>query len=241
MSFTNTSLVEYARAQLGRPYWYGTVGDICSPELWTAKKKMYASYYSDARYEKAKARGDMGKKVHDCSGLIKGYLMSPSPDMAAKYVSKYDLSANGFHSNAQGGITGPISSIPEIPGLAVWKNNHIGIYIGNGKVIEAKGFDYGVVESDLAGSAFKEWFKLPFIEYGSDSAAPAPATPTRWRGRVVTQRDPLNIRPDPSTKRPPVGCLAKYSECYFDEERDGFAHLADGRGWCYMKYIKKIS
>ena len=41
---------------------------------------------------------------------------------------------------------GSIDTIPEIPGLAVWHKGHIGIYIGNGEVIEAMGSRYGVVK-----------------------------------------------------------------------------------------------
>ena len=168
---TNAGLVEYAKAQLGRPYWYGTCGDIASVKLWEGRAKAYPRYYSKARFDKMKERGDIGKKVHDCSGLIKGYLMSNSPDMAATYKKSYDLSANGFLKNAV--ESGPISSIPEIPGLAVWRNNHIGIYVGGGEVIEAKGFDYGVVKSALKGSTFAKWIKLPFITYGTQIEAPA--------------------------------------------------------------------
>ena len=33
MAKTNLGLVEYARKQVGRPYWYGTFGNIASPVL----------------------------------------------------------------------------------------------------------------------------------------------------------------------------------------------------------------
>lgn len=171
---TAAGLVEYAKAQLGRPYWYGTCGDVASQKLWDGRSKAYSRYYSKARLEKAKKRGDFGKKVHDCSGLIKGYLMSNGADMASTYIKKYDLSANGFKNEAVD--SGSIDTIPEIAGLAVWRNNHIGIYIGNGEVIEAKGFDYGVVKSKLSESGFVAWLKLPFIKYEKVSIE-APTAP----------------------------------------------------------------
>jgi len=34
---------------------------------------------------------------------------------------------------------------------------HVGIYLGNGKVIEAKGADYGVVETDLSKGTLTNW------------------------------------------------------------------------------------
>ncbi len=38
--------------------------------------------------------------------------------------------ANGMFENAK--VKGTIDTIPEVPGLAVWSDGHIGIYIGNG-------------------------------------------------------------------------------------------------------------
>ena len=48
-----------------------------------------------------------------------------------------DIGANQMYYNAK--ESGPISTIPDIPGLAVWHEGHIGVYIGNGQVIEAMG------------------------------------------------------------------------------------------------------
>ena len=42
---TNYGLVEYAKAQLGKPYWYGTFGQTASEALYTAKKKQWPVYY----------------------------------------------------------------------------------------------------------------------------------------------------------------------------------------------------
>ena len=41
---TNKGLVEYANAQLGKPYWYGTFGQNADAELYAAKKKQYPRY-----------------------------------------------------------------------------------------------------------------------------------------------------------------------------------------------------
>ena len=40
--------------------------------------------------------------------------------------------------------------MPETPELAVWRSGHIGVYVGNGEVIEAMGTAYGVVHTHLA-------------------------------------------------------------------------------------------
>ena len=173
----NLELVEYAKAQLGRPYWFGTVGDIASAKLWECKAKMHPEYYSHIRKVAMQNRGDIGKKVHDCSGLIKGALWSVNADTASTYKAIQDLSANGFFQNAP--QKGTIDTIPEIVGLAVWRNNHIGIYIGGGEVIEAMGFDYGVVKTKLSERNFTHWLKICFIDYVEATEKPTVVIPTK--------------------------------------------------------------
>lgn len=61
--------------------------------------------------------------------------------------------------------SGPIDTMPDIPGLAVWHDGHIGVYIGGGQVIEAMGTKYGVVKTELAGRGWTHWLKIPYINY----------------------------------------------------------------------------
>lgn len=174
----NIDLVKFARLMVGQVYWFGTYGQVGNAKLLAERAKAYPGQFSQKRINKAKERGDFGKRVMDCSGLIKNYLMSNTDNldvmpMPPSYDSKYDLSANSFHTKAS--EKGPIGSIPEIIGLGLWKNNHVGIYIGGGKVIEARGFDYGVIESNLSDVAWVEWFKIPFIEYVDGSIPEDPS------------------------------------------------------------------
>lgn len=41
----------------------------------------------------------------------------------------------------------------------------MGVYVGNGKVIEARGHKYGVVETNLAGRGWTKWGMLDWIDY----------------------------------------------------------------------------
>lgn len=159
MSKTAQGLVDYCKAQVGRPYWYGTYGQIATEELYKKKKKQYWDYYCWANdYEE-----QFGQKVHDCHGLIEGYLMSESADAEAKRISEYDRSANGAFRDSK--EKGDIDTILEIPGLCVYKSGHTGIYIGDGKVIEARGHKYGVVITDIKDRGWTHWYKHPDIEY----------------------------------------------------------------------------
>lgn len=161
MAKTAKGLVAYAKAQLGRPYWYGTFGQAASKPLYTEKKKQYPGYYE---WEYARETA----KVHDCVGLIKGYLWCDSPeDNTPVYNAAQDISANGMRDACI--KKGSISSIPDVPGVLVFMNRHVGVYIGNGEVIEARGHAYGVVKTKLAARAWTHWGYCPFINYETAS------------------------------------------------------------------------
>lgn len=169
---SSIGLVEYAKAQLSRPYWFGTFGQCATESLWDAKSKQYPKYYSDKRKTKMLERGDIGQKVHDCLGLWKGYMMSTGINAGAIYDPTYDLSADGIFNMAS--EKGSIDTLPDIPGIGLYKKGHFGVYIGGGREIEARGFDYGVLEDSVAGGRFTHWFKIPYIEYSSAEVIPEP-------------------------------------------------------------------
>lgn len=159
MAKTAKGLVEYAEAQLGKPYWYGSFGQLGTKDFYDQKKKQYPSYYNWS-YDAS----DAGKKVHDCVGLIKGYLWCDSPtDNTPTYNSAQDVSANGMYSACK--TKGAIATLPEVPGVLVFKDKHVGVYIGNGEVIEARGHDYGVVKTKVTDRGWVNWGYCPYIEY----------------------------------------------------------------------------
>ena len=63
------------------------------------------------------------------------------------------------------GRKGSIETMPDTPGLAVWKSGHIGVYIGSGEVIEAMDTRYGVVKTKLQGRGWSHWLEVPGIKY----------------------------------------------------------------------------
>lgn len=159
MAKTAKGLMEYAKAQLGKPYWYGAFGQAASEDFYKQKKKQYPNSYKwDYTPEVA------GQKVHDCVGLIKGYLFCDSPtDTTPTYNAKQDISANMMFDACV--TKGTISNMPDVPGLLVFMDGHMGVYMGGGEVIEARGHKYGVVKTKLAKRAWKHWGYCPFILY----------------------------------------------------------------------------
>lgn len=157
MGKTAQGLVEYAKAQLGKPYWYGTYGQAASKELYNYLKGKYPNYY---KWDYA---GEV-VKVHDCTGLAEGYLFCDTPeDLTPTYNPDIDRSANETLKSCT--EKGDISTIPEIPGVLVFYDGHEGVYIGNGEVVEARGRKYGVVKTKLADRPWTSWGYHPEIVY----------------------------------------------------------------------------
>ena len=159
---TNTGLVAYAKAQLGKPYWYGCFGQKSTSELLTSKARQYPTLYTASRV--ANARKQYGVKVHDCVGLIKGYLWSDNAtDLTPTYNAAQDKSANAMYNACK--ERGTLATMPDIEGILVFMSGHVGVYIGGGYVIEARGFSTGVVKTKLAGRGWTKWGKCPYITY----------------------------------------------------------------------------
>ncbi|MCL2299625.1 MAG: C40 family peptidase [Firmicutes bacterium] len=164
MAYTAAGLAAHARAQLGQIYWYGTFGQAPTSELLEEKRKQYPAYYTQARVANCKTQiGKPGARVFDCAGLVKSYWMMETPTSKPKYLARYDKSASGL--KAACGEKGKIAALPEEPGLLVFiDGTHVGVYIGNGRVIEARGFSHGVVETRLKERAWDSWGRLSWLE-----------------------------------------------------------------------------
>ena len=159
----NAGLVLYAKAQVGLPYWYGTFGQTASPTLLNSKRKQYPSYYKSTDFNT-----QYNKRVHDCVGLIKGYLWSDTPTSTPKYDASQDVSADGMYSKSI--KKGDMSTFPAINGTLVYKKSgnrisHVGIYCVDGYVYEAKGHKFGVVKTPYKQTDWVLWSLCPYIEY----------------------------------------------------------------------------
>ena len=196
MAKSNLGLVEYAKAQLGLPYWYGTFGQIATETLYKTKKQQYPRYYKWEGTPYDNFPTQYGKRVHDCIGLIKGYLWSNSAIATPKYNSAQDLSANGMRAACS--ERGDISTMPDIPGVLVFMSGHVGVYIGSGEVIEARGHEYGIVKTKLEGRGWRWWGKCPFIEYDNKMNTAATKTIKMPVKAVTVKKGNWNVRKSPS-------------------------------------------
>ncbi|MBR2861136.1 MAG: hypothetical protein IKB86_04785 [Clostridia bacterium] len=161
----NLDLVKWAEnaADKGWGYVYGTYGTVLDNSLLDSKITQYPDEVG--ANEQFIRDNWLWKRTADCVGLIKGYAWYDAETQKTLLVSNGmpDIGADTMYENAT--EKGSIDTIPEVLGLAVWKEGHIGVYIGGGKVVEAYGTTTGVIYSELADGGWTHWLKIPYISY----------------------------------------------------------------------------
>lgn len=142
-------LLKLAKTKIGCGYVFGAQGEIASSALLVILKKRFGIKYYEfmSKGKLVKAEKWLGKQVFDCSGLIVWALqqlglLKPNQDYTAASLynslckpiklSELQLGDLLFIENASGHI------------------DHMGIYAGAMKTVEAIGTDKGVVFGDSA-------------------------------------------------------------------------------------------
>ncbi|MBO7670735.1 MAG: peptidoglycan-binding protein [Oscillospiraceae bacterium] len=174
--FTSSQFVDYVKAVHAAAwvYWYGTCGYKCTDSLYKSKAKQYPAHYTEGRESGYLADIRADRMCADCVGLIKSFFWKGG-DLAGKNVYQSnncpDVSADGMIKLCK--ETGPIATIPEVPGLVVWKTGHIGVYIGGGYTVEMRGFAYDCVKRKVTDGPWTRWGRLPatMLQY-TDMPAP---------------------------------------------------------------------
>ena len=202
-------------------YIWGTAG-----ELWTAAKQKELERTTDIDRAMSRKYGKkwIGHWVADCSGLFSwafkqlgGYMYHGSDTMFRKYTTYSGELIAGKRSDGH-----------ELkPGTAVFTYNaakkkygHVGLYIGNGLVIEAEGTIKGVIASPV-DKKWTFWGELKGVDYGSEPI-PVPA------GKAIVTGKNVALREGPSTSTPVIIRIATGT----------VVSVAEVRGWTYVKYDK---
>lgn len=240
---TNVGLAEFVREWVGQACWYGSCCNQCTSGLLSIKAAEYPSMYAPSRMPRYQKDIEEGKSCADCVGLIKGYHWTK--DGKVTYDKNTDVDATKLLRLAK--VKGPVQTIPEVPGLVLYKPGHAGIYEGDGNVIEAKGFKYGVIRSKIEDTRWTDWFADPLISYAGYEDMLTQNTPEMpYTALVVTKTTPLNIWSNTQKtnslfevqKGDTLTVTGNASTGgWFIVEKDGIKGFADGR---YLEYKKQV-
>ena len=191
-------------------YALGMWGQILTNDNIAAKAKQYPSFYTSSKVSQLKTY--VGKQYFgfDCVCLVKAVLWGwNGSTTAANGGAKYG--SNGVPDIGTGTILDKCSKVSAdftniVPGALVWMTGHVGVYIGNGQVIECTAaWTKKVLQSALKNNGVKgqyerkweKWGLLPYVDYSdqtqteSKPAAPTPApkpvTPTPAPTQTATK------------------------------------------------------
>ena len=149
-------------------YMWGCYGQKLTSDLIERKAKQYPNRFSAARREFLRTLAESGEwYACDCAGLIKNYFWGGFGNKI-RYSAFNDY---GTESMKKASVrTGKISQMPQIPGIVVYKKGHIGVYAGNGDVIECTlgSRGDGVVLTKLSEAGWTDWFFAPDVNYEDD-------------------------------------------------------------------------
>ena len=161
-------------------YIWGTSGGV-----WTQAQQDAATREQTKKY----GQRWVGRHVADCSGLFSwafkqlgSYMYHGSDTMFRKYTTSSGELEKGRRKDGQ----------DLKPGTAVFtwkpadkKYGHVGLYIGNGNVIEAYGTQKGVIRSKVTETRWTHWGELKNVDYSGAAPDPGPGPedkPTIKRG-----------------------------------------------------------
>lgn len=167
----NLDLVKWAQMAYDNKWGYvwGSHGNVLTANEFKRLERTFGSHVTDK--EKYIKSHWLGRRTSDCVGLIKGYGWYDETSGTIKYGtnSMKDVTADGMFNAAV--EKGPISTMPDIPGIAVWHQGHIGVYVGNGYVIHAANTYDGVIKTPITSSGWTHWLKVPYINYIEETEA----------------------------------------------------------------------
>ena len=188
--FTNEHFAAFCEQMVGQPYWYGTCCYKATENLRKRKAEQYPQYYESSRTARYRQDIAVNAVVADCIGGAKGYAWTDGGESILASIgntgeisSRYgtngcpDKGANGMFAYAKekGCAWGAIDTLPEVVGLALHKDGHVGYYVGQGYAVEWQGFSTGCIRTKVANRSWKYWYELPFINYAEGDIAGAPS------------------------------------------------------------------
>ncbi len=175
-ALTAQGLVEYAKRCKTTPHIYvwDANGEYITDELLDMLSAKYPDWYTPERLSVRRQLANRGIRGWDCIGMIKSYVWGDYSQInSSGYSLESDFCTRTLIEEKL--VKGDIETLPEKPGLVLWKKGHVGVYIGDGQVIECttRAFDNpnkfdligGVQQRPITNCAWECWLEYPGINY----------------------------------------------------------------------------
>ena len=211
-------------------YIWGTAG-----EKWTEAKQKAATRDTTVKYGKKW----IGHMVADCSGLFSwafkqlgGYMYHGSDTMYRKYTTACGELKSGKRTDGK--------TLEPGTAVFVWKPadkkwGHVGLFIGDGYVIEASCTKDGVIKTKVSNSKWTHWGLLKGVDYDA-KPDPIPAGYARVTGTRVA------LRSAPTTQASILLRVETGKDVKVDEPPPSdwlYVSYGGKKGYMMSKYLKR--
>ena len=165
------AVIAWALSRVGNPYLMGGTGQFCSVSYRKARAAQYPGSAEKIKKNCQRMRGDAttckgcryydettgtGKRAYDCAQFTRWAMDAIGISLVSGATSQWN--------KTDWAEKGEISSLPSSSLCLVFRQDsastmgHVGIYLGDGTVVHAKGHDFGVVRETLSAyGRFTHW------------------------------------------------------------------------------------
>lgn len=242
------SFKAWLKKQVGCIYVWGGQGETEISEKWI--RSMETSEENANRaiafWKKRIAAGAKGLAAYDCSGLITVFLLEHG-------IIHSDITSRGLFA-----ICDEIKRSELKAGDLVFRHNgesiyHVGVYTGDGRVIHARGRDYGVVDETLNANGEGYWNRYGRLSGISGDAIANEGTETRDKypkAMEYTGSTYVNLRsaPDSSASANVIGKVSRGDVVMMLQSVQGtwaevIKRVGDRflRGYCVQTWLAPVS
>lgn len=196
-SGTRARFIDWAKSRVGNIYVWGGQGESDISEEWIREMERNEANAKRviAFWRKRQNEGAKQLFAYDCSGLIVEFLL-------ANGVIHSDMTSRGLYA-----ICGKLEKDELIGGDLVFRHDgtriyHVGVYVGDGRVVHARGRDYGVVEESLSANGDSYWNRFGRItNMGLEVTEDSPDTMnvTNPQAMEYVGSTYVNLRSEPSS------------------------------------------
>lgn len=156
----------YALAQVGGPYVYGATARACTPAYRRQRIEQYPEYREKIEDNCPVLSGDQegcdgcryeGRLAHDCAQLTRFAANAAGLSLPSGATSQWN--------KADWAAKGEIGTLPEGAVCFLFRRqtgsttvmSHVGVSLGDGTAVDARGHDDGVVHRKLGSFAWTHW------------------------------------------------------------------------------------